>query len=256
MERLFVSKGLSSMRRRSRRGPNTSESTGKIGQELPSNQPAPLVPLYPDDAPRQRQAPIPPSPQGLPRRQARTDWNEQAGSGRLEVETQPELSPTPSPKPNAAGQTPKGFVVLAIGLPGSGKTTWFGRRGITPLSSDLLRGILFDDVEEQRYQGLVFSTLRSLLRARLIARMPMNYVDATNLSIHERRQWIKMAKSFGYEVQAVFFDVPLEVCLERNRQRDRSVSEDIMRRMAEKLKPPVFEEGFEKITVVRVKSQN
>jgi predicted kinase len=151
-------------------------------------------------------------------------------------------------------QAPKGFVVLAIGLPGSGKTTWFGRRGITPLSSDLLRNILFDDVEEQRYQGLVFSTLRSLLRARLIARMPANYVDATNLSIHERRQWIKMAKSFGYEVQAVFFDVPLEVCLDRNRQRDRSVSEDVMRKMAEKLKPPVFEEGFEKITVVRVKS--
>ena len=159
-----------------------------------------------------------------------------------------------TPKPNAHGQTPKGYVVLAIGLPGSGKTTWFGRRGITPLSSDLLRNILFDDVEEQRYQGLVFSTLRSLLRARLIARMPMNYVDATNLSIHERRQWIKMAKSFGYEVQAVFFDVPLEVCLDRNRQRDRSVSEDVMRKMAEKLKPPVFEEGFEKITVVRVKS--
>jgi predicted kinase len=163
--------------------------------------------------------------------------------------------PSPvAPKVNAAGQTPKGIVVLAIGLPGSGKTTWFGRRGITPLSSDLLRGILFDDVEEQRYQGLVFSTLRSLLRARLIARMPMNYVDATNLSIHERRQWIKMAKSFGFEVQAVFFDVPLEVCLERNRQRDRSVSEDVMRKMSEKLKPPVFEEGFEKITVVRVKS--
>jgi len=78
--------------------------------------------------------------------------------------------------------------------------------------------------------------------------------DATNLSIHERRQWIKMAKSFGYEVQAVFFDVPLEVCLQRNSQRDRSVSEDIMRKMGEKLKPPVFEEGFEKITVVRVKS--
>ncbi len=166
------------------------------------------------------------------------------------------MPPVATPKPNAAGQAPKGYVVLAIGLPGSGKTTWFGRRGVTPLSSDSLRNILFDDVEEQRFQGLVFSTLRSLLRARLIARMPMNYVDATNLSTHERRQWIKMAKSFGYEVQAVFFDVPLDVCLERNRQRDRSVSEEIMRKMAEKLKPPVFEEGFEKITVVRVKSSN
>ena len=165
----------------------------------------------------------------------------------------------PPPEAQAADrspQAPKGYVVLAIGLPGSGKTTWFRRRGVTPLSSDLLRNILFDDVEEQRYQGLVFSTLRSLLRARLIARMPWNYVDATNLSIHERRQWIKMAKSFGYEVQAVFFDVPLEVCLDRNRQRDRSVSEDVMRKMGEKLKPPAFEEGFAKITVVRVKGSS
>jgi predicted kinase len=260
------------MRRRSRRGPNTSESTGKIGQELPPNQPAPLVPNYTDDmAARQGGTSRPrenrPGTQQQQRRpdqhrehrpdrpsERRPEWNVPPGSGRLEVETQPEIPPAPVPKPNAAGQAPKGCVVLAIGLPGSGKTTWFGRRGITPLSSDLLRGILFDDVEEQRYQGLVFSTLRSLLRARLIARMPMNYVDATNLSVHERRQWIKMAKSFGYEVQAVFFDVPLDVCLERNRQRDRSVSEDVMKRMAEKLKPPVFEEGFEKITVVRVKS--
>jgi predicted kinase len=238
------------------------------------NQPAPLVPLYPDEipvrapvAPRVQDAPRAQEPrQGQPARPQRSDrpgraqspakpeWNEPAGSGRLEVETQPEMPAIPSPKPNAQGLTPKGFVVLAIGMPGSGKTTWFGRRGITPLSSDLLRNILFDDVEEQRYQGLVFSTLRSLLRARLIAKMPMNYVDATNLSIHERRQWIKMAKSFGYEVQAVFFDVPLDVCLERNSKRDRSVSEEVMRKMGEKLKPPVFEEGFAKITVVRVKS--
>jgi predicted kinase len=224
------------------------------------------VPLYPDAAPARPANPQqarPQTPQRPPRQEsqarhnppARQDWNEPAGSGRLEIETQPEM-PTAA-RPEAASTSPnapKGYVVLAIGLPGSGKTTWFGRRGVTPLSSDLLRNILFDDVEEQRYQGLVFSTLRSLLRARLIARMPMNYVDATNLSAHERRQWIKMAKSFGYETQAVFFDVPLEVCLERNRQRDRSISEDILRKMAEKLKPPVFEEGFEKITVVRVKS--
>ena len=271
------------MRRRSRRTPNISESTGKIGQELPSNQLAPLIPSYPepflpDDtrpAPQRASHPHPPGhsaqtpaqppvpkPAPAPRPAkphwpAKAEWNEPADSGRLELETQPEIPSVPPPEPEAAdrsSQAPRGYVVLAIGLPGSGKTTWFRRRGVTPLSSDLLRNILFDDVEEQRYQGLVFSTLRSLLRARLIARMPWNYVDATNLSIHERRQWIKMAKSFGYEVQAVFFDVPLEVCLERNRQRDRSVSEDIMHRMAEKLKPPVFEEGFEKITVVRVKS--
>jgi len=145
--------------------------------------------------------------------------------------------------------------VLAIGLPGSGKSSWFKRHKLAPLSSDLLRSLLFDDPDEQRYQDLVFSNLRSMLRARLIARRPVNYVDATNLTPQERGNWIKLAKDYEYEVQAVYFDVPLEVCLERNQRRHRVVSEDVMRRMAAKLRPPSFEEGFTKITVVRVKQK-
>src|SRR5271163_977313 len=36
------------MRRRGKRGVNDSESTGKIGQEIPANQPTPLQPMYPE----------------------------------------------------------------------------------------------------------------------------------------------------------------------------------------------------------------
>jgi predicted kinase len=162
---------------------------------------------------------------------------------------------TPVAIPAAPPRPPKGTVVLAIGLPGSGKSSWFKRNNITPLSSDMVRLLLFDDPQEQRFQDLVFSNLRSMLKARLIARRPLNYVDATNLTPHERSNWIKLAKDYGYEVQAVFFEVPLEVCLERNRRRDRVVDEEIMRRMAAKLKPPTFEEGFSKVTVVRVKKK-
>ena len=257
------------MRRRSKRGPNESESTGKIGQELPQNQPAPLQPSYRGDAPtpapkETESAPQPPAP--APAHKAKPPAAAVAAepvgtlaaassepAGKLVLETQPESLSHPAPRSrrrNAKG--PRGYVVLTIGLPGSGKTTWYKRRGVTPLSSDLLRSILFDDITEQRYQGLVFSTLRSLLRARLIAKMPWNYVDATNLSPHERRQWIKMAKSFGYEVQAVFFDVPLAVCLERNKARPpghrRSHAQD------GRAPPPAsLQRRLRKITVVRVK---
>ena len=181
--------------------------------------------------------------------------------GILEVEGQVDepiaaAVPPPSPAPVVAVQRPpKGVVVLAIGLPGSGKSSWFKRHNVMPLSSDMVRSLLFDDVREQRFQDLVFSNLRSMLKARLIAKRPMNYVDATNLTPQERQHWIKLAKDYNYEVHAVFFDVPLEVCVERHQRRDRVVPEDVMRRMAAKLKPPAFEEGFAKITVVRVKKK-
>src|SRR6516164_206714 len=157
--------------------------------------------------------------------------------------------------PAAVPRPPRGTVVLAIGLPGSGKSCWLRRKNITPLSSDMVRMLLFDDPNEQRFQDLVFSNLRSMLKARLIARRPLNYVDATNLTPHDRAAWTKLAKDYGYEVQALFFDVPLEVCLERNRRRHRMVDEDVMRRMAGKLRPPTFDEGFSKVTVVRVKKK-
>ena len=165
-------------------------------------------------------------------------------------------TPGATAMPTAVPRTSKGTVVLAIGLPGSGKSSWFKRHNVTPLSSDMLRALLFDDPTEQRFQDLIFSNLRSMLKARLIARRPLNYVDATNLTPHERQSWIKLGHDYGYEVQAVFFDVPLEVCLERNHKRERVVADDVMRRMSAKLKAPTFEEGFSKITVVRVKRKD
>jgi predicted kinase len=174
--------------------------------------------------------------------------------------TQPDAASATAKAPEAGTDSPaqrahKGVVVLAIGLPGSGKSSWFKRHNIRALSSDLVRQLLFDDPNEQRYQDLVFSNLRSMLKARMIARRPTNYVDATNLTPHDRHTWIKLARDYGYEVNAVFFDVPLEVCMERNQRRHRVVPEDAMRRMAAKFRPPTFEEGFSKITVVRVRKK-
>ena len=195
------------------------------------------------------------SPSGRRRRRGGRGRGRSGQQGAPRESAPPQPAAEAVPVAPATPRAPKGTVVLAIGLPGSGKSSWFKRNNITPLSTDMLRSLLFDDATEQRFQDLVFSNLRSMLKARLIARRPMNYVDATNLTPQERHSWIKLAKDFGYEVQAVYFDVPAEVCLERNQKRERKVDEAILRRMADKLKAPTFDEGFTKITVVKVKKK-
>ena len=193
-----------------------------------------------------------------PRRRRGRGGRGRRSPGQQPSAVAPAIADASAPAAAPRTETPraaKGVVVLAIGLPGSGKSSWFKRNSITPLSSDMVRALLFDDPAEQRFQDLVFSTLRSMLKARLIAHRPMNYVDATNLTPQERHNWIKLAKDFGYDVHGVFFDVPLEVCIERHQRRDRIVPEDVMRKMSAKLKPPSFDEGFSKITVVKVKQK-
>jgi predicted kinase len=241
---------------------------GRPGAEPVMDSPAPEPPAFeepgePSAAPETSAAGSPARPRRRRSRGGRGrkgSKSPQSGAQPVEapelVPSQPPVASTPTEQvPSAPPRPPKGAVILAIGLPGSGKSSWFKRHNITPLSSDMLRMLLFDDAQEQRFQDLIFSNLRSMLKARLIARRPLNYVDATNLTPHERHSWIKLAKDYGYEVQAVFFDVPVEVCLERNQRRDRVVAEDVLRRMAAKLKPPTFEEGFSKVTVVRVKKK-
>jgi protein phosphatase len=142
-------------------------------------------------------------------------------------------------------------VVVLVGLPGSGKSTYLERIGATGLSSDAIRGLLSDDETDQTIHDRVFETLRYLLRQRLQLRRPATYIDATSLTPEERRPYVAIGNSYGCAVEAVYFDVSLEVCCARNRARPRQVPEEAMAKMAAKLVPPRLAEGFSKITVVR-----
>jgi predicted kinase len=141
-------------------------------------------------------------------------------------------------------------IVVLVGLPGSGKSTWLERQRIVGISSDRIRQLLADDATDQTIHTRVFAAMRYLLRQRLAIGRPVSYVDATHLTPKERRPYIQMGRRCGCDVEALYFDMPLEVCRARNLGRERVVPDEALVRMAAKLVAPDVGEGFVRVTVV------
>lgn len=125
-------------------------------------------------------------------------------------------------------------IILMIGVPGSGKTTLarkIAEKGFKYINADSIREELYGNAAEQGDKeevfGIFFKRLDELMKAGTDV-----IIDNTNLNPKQRKPILDRAQQFGYsDVQLWLLDVPLDLCLERNKMRERVVPEDIVANM-------------------------
>ena len=119
------------------------------------------------------------------------------------------------------------------------------------ISSDEIRRLITDHPHDQTMNARIFATVRYLVRQRIAAGRPVTYVDATHLTPWERKPYVQLAQRHGCTLEALFFDVPVEICIARNKTRDRIVPEEAIRAMARRLVPPSKKEGFTRVRTIK-----
>jgi predicted kinase len=139
---------------------------------------------------------------------------------------------------------------IAIGVPGSGKSTYMKTLDAVYVSSDAIRKELFGDENSQENPSKVFGILNSRIKEALESGKNATY-DATNVSRSSRKKIFKDYRNKADIIVAYYFETPIEEAKRRNNSRDRVVPEEVIDRMFSNLTPPTFEEGFDKIIYIK-----
>lgn len=143
------------------------------------------------------------------------------------------------------------IAIIAIGIPGSGKTTVLKplaeRYGLTYINRDDIREEMLGDARDQSQNKAVWEEANRRTVASL-AHSTGVVLDATFVESWKRKDMISFLHEAGASpIVGVFADVPLEVAKERNQGRDRVVPDDVLEWMHKKIQsePPSLEEGFD-----------
>ena len=146
-------------------------------------------------------------------------------------------------------------LVVLVGVSGSGKST-FAARNFAPtqvLSSDICRGLVADDENDQSATSDAFDVLAYIAGTRL-RRGLLTVVDATNVQRQSRKTLIDLAKSHDVLVDAIVLDVPDDVAIARNATRpERDFGPHVIRRQHNDLRrslSKIRREGFRRVHIL------
>ena len=149
----------------------------------------------------------------------------------------------------------KGMLVVTVGLPSSGKTSWVDDfigenqgQTIDVISSDKIREEVFNDIEDQNHNSEVFDLMKRRTKESL-SQGHIAIYEATNISSKRRRALLKELNKYYDKAICLFKYKRLTACQIDNEKRDREVPSNVIDRMYRNFEIPHKNEGFDEIIV-------
>lgn len=147
-------------------------------------------------------------------------------------------------------------LVVLVGATGSGKSTFAARHFLPTeiISSDRCRALVADDETDQSVTPDAFELVHAIAAKRLAHRR-LTVIDATSVRPEDRKQLIELARRFHALPTAIVFDLPEDLCAERNRTRgDRQIPAQVVRDHVQRLRRSLRgldREGFRGVHVLK-----
>ena len=125
----------------------------------------------------------------------------------------------------------KNILILTIGLPQSGKSTWAKTTGFPIVNLDAIRLALHGKPFIQASEPMVWTLALYMVKALFLAGYAKVVVDATNLTPKHRQRWESNEWWRSYKV----FDTDKDECIRRAKKDGREDLIPVIERMAEEI---------------------
>ena len=103
------------------------------------------------------------------------------------------------------------ILILTVGLPRSGKSTWAKTQGVPIVNPDAIRLALTGQAFRAESENFVWAIARCMVESLFGAGHTTVILDATNTTTARRDMWFSETWTRQYKV----FDTPVDVCIQR-----------------------------------------
>ena len=123
-------------------------------------------------------------------------------------------------------------LIMTVGLPRSGKSTWAKKQMLPIVNPDSIRLAMHGQRFCAKAEPFVWATAFIMTEALFNAGHDIIILDATNTNEERRKEWYQRFPEDEHDIILQKFDTPKEVCIQRAIDTDQEDLIPVIERMA------------------------